>query len=151
MSKLIQKKVKKEWCFTHATSLRRQRYLLKLLNQIRSLRWFHQWINLLGLSNDYASALVKNVKNLIVEVNENAPYIYGSENVIQVSQVAAIVENNVPLLEMPDTEPKEKEINIAQTIANMVPDGATIEMGVGGLPNLVCEKLKNHNDLGIHT
>ncbi|WVH34839.1 hypothetical protein RUS48_02305 [Mycoplasmoides gallisepticum] len=97
---------------------------------------------MLGLSNDYASALVKNVKNIIVEVNENAPYIYGSENVIQVSQVAAIVENNVPLLEMSDTEPKEKEINIAQTIANMVPDGATIEMGVGGLPNLVCEKLK---------
>lgn len=106
---------------------------------------------MLGLSNDYASALVKNVKNIIVEVNENALYIYGSENVIQVSQVAAIVENNVPLLEMSDTEPKEKEINIAQTIANMVPDGATIEMGVGGLPNLVCEKLKNHNDLGIHT
>ncbi|QMT98832.1 acetyl-CoA hydrolase/transferase family protein [Mycoplasma tullyi] len=105
----------------------------------------------LGLSNDYASALVKNVKNLIVEVNEHVPYTYGSENVIHVSQVAAIVENNVPLLEMPDTEPKEEEIKIAETIAEMVPDGATIQMGVGGLPNLVCEKLKNHKDLGIHT
>ncbi|WVH36287.1 hypothetical protein SE856_02280 [Mycoplasmoides gallisepticum] len=105
----------------------------------------------LGLSNDYASTLVKNVKNLIVELNENVPYTYGSENVIHVSQVAAIVENNVPLLEMPDTEPKEEEIKIAETIAKMVPDGVMIEMGVGGLPNLVCEKLKNHNDLGIHT
>ncbi|MFN3044483.1 acetyl-CoA hydrolase/transferase C-terminal domain-containing protein [Mycoplasmoides gallisepticum] len=79
------------------------------------------------------------------------PYTYGSENVIHVSQVAAIVENNVPLLEMPDTEPKEEEIKIAETIAKMIPDGATIQMGVGGLPNLVCEKLKNHKDLGIHT
>ncbi|AFP79011.1 acetyl-CoA hydrolase [Mycoplasmoides gallisepticum WI01_2001.043-13-2P] len=105
----------------------------------------------LGLSNDYASTLVKNLKNLIVEVNENVPYTYGSESVIHVSQVAAIVENNVPLLEMPDTEPKEEEIKIAETIAKMVPNGATIQMGAGGLPNLVCEKLKNHKDLGIHT
>ncbi|WP_434340968.1 hypothetical protein [Mycoplasmoides gallisepticum] len=105
----------------------------------------------LGLSNDNASALVKNVKNLIVEVNENVPYTYGSENVIHVSQVAAIVENNVPLLKMPDTEPKEEEIKIAETIAKMIPDGATIQMGFGGLPNLVCEKLKNYKDLGIHT
>ena len=105
----------------------------------------------IGLSNDYASTLLKVAKNIIVEVNENVPYTFGSQNTIHVSQVAAIVENHIPLLEVSDQPPKPEELKIAETIANLIPNGATIQMGIGGLPNLVCKKLENHKDLGIHT
>lgn len=105
----------------------------------------------IGLSNDYASSLLRTAKNIIVEVNENVPYTFGSQNTIHVSEVSAIVENNIPLLEVNDQEPKPEELKIAETIADLIPNGATIQMGIGGLPNLDCKKLENHKDLGIHT
>jgi itaconate CoA-transferase len=103
-----------------------------------------------GAVNDYTSIAARNCRTLIVEVNENMPRVFG-DSLLHISEVAAVVENHVPLLEMPTPEPKPEDEVIAKYIAEMVPDGATIELGLGGIPNAIAHLLEGHKDLGIHT
>jgi itaconate CoA-transferase len=104
-----------------------------------------------GTGNDYSTKVARSAKRLIVEVNENMPRVSGAGAELHVSEVDAIVENNVPLLELPIRAPAPEDEVIGRTIAGLVPDGACLQMGVGALPNLVCAELKDRNDLGIHT
>jgi itaconate CoA-transferase len=104
-----------------------------------------------GTGNDYSTKVARAAKRLIVEVNENMPRVNGAGAELHVSEVDAIVENNVPLLELPVRGPTAEDEVIGRTIASLVPDGACLQMGVGALPNLVCAELKARNDLGIHT
>jgi len=104
-----------------------------------------------GTGNDYSTKVARAAKRLIVEVNENMPRVSGAGAELHVSEVDAIVENHVPLLELPSRGPTSEEEVIGRTIAGLVPDGACLQMGVGALPNLVCAELKNRKDLGIHT
>jgi itaconate CoA-transferase len=104
-----------------------------------------------GTGNDYSTKVARAAKRLIVEVNENMPRVHGTGAELHVSEVQAIVENNVPLLELPVRRPTPEDHVIGRTIAALVPDGACLQMGVGSLPNIVCAELKGRNDLGIHT
>ena len=104
-----------------------------------------------GTGNDYSTKVARAAKRLIVEVNENMPRVNGAGAELHVSEVDAIVENHVPLLELPVRAPTAEDEVIGRTIAGLVPDGACLQMGVGALPNLVCAQLKDRNDLGIHT
>ena len=105
----------------------------------------------LGTGNDYSSKVARAARHLIVEVNEHMPRVYGSLAQLHVSEVEAIVENHVPLLELPVHETGPEEAVIGKMIAEMVPDGACLQMGVGALPDLVCSQLRGRKDLGIHT
>ena len=104
-----------------------------------------------GTGNDYSSKVARAAKHLIVEVNDHMPRVYGSLAQLHVSEVEAIVENNVPLLELPVRKSGPEDTAIGKMIAEMVPDGACLQMGVGALPDLVCSQLRGRNDLGIHT
>jgi itaconate CoA-transferase len=104
-----------------------------------------------GTGNDYSTKVARAAKRLIVEVNESMPRVSGDGAELHVSEVDALVENHVPLLELPSPAPAPEDEVIGRTIAGLVPDGACLQMGVGGLPNLVCAALKDRNDLGIHT
>ncbi len=104
-----------------------------------------------GTGNDYSTKVARAAKRLIVEVNKNMPRVHGIDAELHVSEVDAIVENHVPLLELPARTPTSADEIIGRTIAGLVPDGACLQMGVGALPNLVCAALKDRNDLGIHT
>jgi itaconate CoA-transferase len=104
-----------------------------------------------GTGNDYSTKAARAAKRLIVEVNQNMPRVNGAGAELHVSEVDVIVENNVPLLELPIRAPTPEDEVIGRTIAGLVPDGACLQMGVGALPNLVCAQLKDRNDLGIHT
>jgi itaconate CoA-transferase len=104
-----------------------------------------------GTGNDYSTKVARAAKRLIVEVNENMPRVHGEGAELHVSEVDAIVENHVPLLELPLREPSPEDAIIGRTIAGLVPDGACLQMGVGALPNFVCSQLKDRKDLGIHT
>ncbi|GAG46749.1 unnamed protein product, partial [marine sediment metagenome] len=73
------------------------------------------------------------------------------DSLLHISEVDAIVENHVPLLEMIPPEPKPEDETIGKYIAEMVPDGATIQLGFGGIPNAITRYLMGHKDLGIHT
>jgi len=105
----------------------------------------------LGTANDYASKVSRSAKRLIVEVNRYMPRVQGQGAQLHVSEVHAIVENHVPLLQLPVRAATREDQVIGQTIAGMVPDGACLQMGVGALPNFVCDLLGGHSDLGIHT
>jgi itaconate CoA-transferase len=104
-----------------------------------------------GTGNDYSTKVARAAKRLIVEVNENMPRVQGDGAELHISEVDAIVENHVPLLELPLREPSPEDAIIGRTIAGLVPDGACLQMGVGALPNFVCSQLEDRKDLGIHT
>ncbi|MGC8660354.1 MAG: acetyl-CoA hydrolase/transferase family protein [Desulfomonilaceae bacterium] len=104
----------------------------------------------LGTSCDYASTLARQTKLTIVEVNENMPRVFG-ENLIHVSEIGSIVENHQPLIELEERALTQKDLLIGSTITQMVPDGACLQFGIGGIPNAVAKSLTNHKDLGIHT
>ena len=104
-----------------------------------------------GTGNDYSTKVARAAKRLIVEVNEAMPRVMGAGAALHVSEVDTIVENHVPLLELPVRSPAPADEVIGRTIAGLVPDGACLQMGVGALPNLVCAALADRNDLGVHT
>jgi itaconate CoA-transferase len=103
-----------------------------------------------GTGNDYSSAVARSAKRLIVEVNEKMPRVFG-RSLLHVSEVDAIVENKVSLLELPVPTSGPEFCRIARIVAEMVSDGACLQMGVGSLPKQVCAELRGHRDLGIHT
>jgi itaconate CoA-transferase len=104
-----------------------------------------------GTSNDASTKVARAAKRLIVEVNKHMPRVHGDGAELHVSEVDAIIENHVSLLELPNHAPAGEDRVIGRTIAGLVPDGACLQMGVGALPNLVCAELKERNDLGVHT
>jgi itaconate CoA-transferase len=103
-----------------------------------------------GTVNDYISTAARHGKQLIVEVNPQMPRVFG-DSLLHVSEVDAIVENDVPLLEVMPAPPKPEAETVGRLIAEMIPDGATLQLGIGGIPNAVCRYLDGHKDLGIHT
>ncbi len=104
-----------------------------------------------GVGNDYSSKVARSAKRLIVEVNRRMPRVLGSGAPLHVSEVDMIVEHDAALLELPARGGGPEDETISKTIAEMVLDGACLQMGVGALPNLVCAALKERSDLGIHT
>jgi itaconate CoA-transferase len=103
-----------------------------------------------GTVNDYTSTAARHCKTLIVEVNENMPRVFG-DSLLHISEVDAIVENHVPLLEMIPADLKPEDEIIGRYISEIVPDGATIQLGLGGIPSAVTYSLMDHKDLGIHS
>src|SRR5258707_12371407 len=104
-----------------------------------------------GTGNDYSTKWAHAAKRLIVELNKNMPRVNGAGAELHVSEVDAIVEHHVPLLELPVLGPAAEDEVIGRTIARLVPDGACLQMGVGALQNHVSADLKGRNDLGMHT
>jgi 4-hydroxybutyrate CoA-transferase len=90
-------------------------------------------------------------KTVILQVNENVPILHGVDNLIHVSEADYIVEKNHPLPVLPDIPTSEEEKKIGEFIAERIPDGATIQLGIGGTSNSVGHLLVDKKDLGIHT
>jgi len=86
------------------------------------------------------------------EVNSNMPRCLG-DSFIHVSRIDYIVPVDYPLMELPmgSGEPSETVLRIAQYIAELVPDGATMQMGIGEIPDAVLRFLRHKKDLGVHT
>jgi len=103
-----------------------------------------------GAVNDYNGAAARASKTLMVEVNENMPRVLG-DTLLHISEVDLIVENHVPLLEIHPPAPGPEDEIIGRCIAEMVPDGATIALGIGSIPNVIGSCLSDHKDLGIHS
>lgn len=98
----------------------------------------------------WETAKISNPRHIIVEVNENMPRTYGN-NQIHISQVSAVIENHIPLFELPEIPLTKEDEMIGQYIAEMVEDGSCIQIGIGGMPNAIAKFLKDKKDLGIHS
>lgn len=104
----------------------------------------------LGLAPDYTMAALEKARTVILEVNPNVPYAFGHCH-IHIDRVDAIVEDERPLLEvgLPEIGPVQKAI--AGHVADLIPNGATLQIGYGGIPDAVVMQLLEKRDLGIHT
>lgn len=103
-----------------------------------------------GTNSDYSVVMSRRCQRIVVEVNPRMPRVHGPAQ-IHVTEVAAIVENDTPLEAFPVAPPKDLDPSVARNVVDLIPDGATLQMGIGGLPGVVCRFLSDHNDLGIHT
>ena len=99
-----------------------------------------------GVSADLAVSAVECARTVIAQVNTAMPFSYG-DAVIHLSRVAAAVEVDDPLVEVPSATPTDIERRIGNHIAELIPDGATLQIGVGGIPNAVLAALTGHKDL----
>ncbi len=103
-----------------------------------------------GTANDFTSTAARAARLSIVEVNRFMPRVF-SHAPLHLSEVDFIVENHEPVSTPPNPQPRPEDKIIARIIADMVPDGACLQLGIGALPGAVAEYLENHKDLGIHT
>lgn len=103
-----------------------------------------------GTANDLTSTAARRAKLLILEVNENMPRVFGN-SLIHISKVDHVVENHTRLMQLPPPPPKEHDAAIGKFIADIVPDNAVLQLGIGTLPNAICPYLTEHNDLGVHS
>lgn len=103
-----------------------------------------------GVSSDLTPSAVEVARIIIAQINPLMPFTYG-DTVIHTSKLDAMVMVNDPLAETPHLLPTEKEINIGRSIAELIPDGAVLQVGVGSIPNAVLHSLKGHRHLGIHS
>lgn len=92
----------------------------------------------------------ESAKLIIAEVNQQMPRTLG-DSFIHVSRLNHIVEVNYPIPEAPQGKTSEDQCKIGEYIAEMIPNGATLQMGIGSIPDAVLHALSNHRDLGIHT
>jgi len=104
----------------------------------------------LSLGADYTMAAVRKARAIVLEVNPNVPFAYGNCHV-HISQVAALVEGEEPILEvgLPKIGPVQEAIG--KYVAEHIDDGATLQIGYGGIPDAVVMQLTHKHDLGIHT
>jgi acyl-CoA hydrolase/GNAT superfamily N-acetyltransferase len=105
----------------------------------------------LGVSVDITKSAAESAKLVIAQVNQHMPRTLGN-CFIHVDQIGYLVEHNEPLPEWPVVDaPDEVTERIAQNVARLVPDGATLQLGIGRMPDAVLSLLGKKNDLGIHT
>lgn len=109
----------------------------------------HGYLNL-SLSLMYEKEALEQADLVILEVNENLPRTQGDTH-IHIRDVDYIVENHRRIPALPPVIPTEKDKVIGQYIASLVEDGATIQLGIGGIPNAAALFLTDKKDLGVHT
>jgi len=104
----------------------------------------------LGVSVDVSRAALEMAEHVVVQINPTMPRTHG-DGLIHMSQIDFAVEANGPIPEISPTELRDVERRIGRHCANLVDNGATLQMGIGAIPDAVLEALKDHKDLGIHT
>ncbi len=104
----------------------------------------------LGVSVDITKSATESAKLVIAQVNSHMPRTLG-DCFLHVSQIHCLIDHDEPLLEWPVSEPDEVTQQIASHITRLVPDGATLQLGIGRMPDAVLSQLTDKNDLGIHT
>ena len=104
----------------------------------------------LGTSVDATLAAVECADTVIAVVNKYVPRAFG-DAMIPMSKIDLFVEDDQPLEEAHFTEPNEVEVAIGKHCAALIEDGATLQMGIGAIPNAVLAQLGGHKNLGIHT
>ncbi|MCE2392907.1 MAG: acetyl-CoA hydrolase/transferase family protein [Proteobacteria bacterium] len=104
----------------------------------------------LGTNADFISAGVRCARRVVVEVNRHMPRTHGDTR-LALADVDAVVENHTPLPPVERATGGPEDARIAERVAELVPDGATLQVGSGALPDMVCKALRGHRDLGIHS
>lgn len=103
----------------------------------------------LGTGADYAASFIGRAR-FFIEANPLMPRTFG-RNQLHLSQVVGWTQRQTPLIEVPPAEPGQADRLIASHVAARIPDGATIQTGIGAIPNAILAALSGHRALGVHT
>jgi acyl-CoA hydrolase len=104
----------------------------------------------LGVGVDLTRTATRCARYVVAQVNDQMPRTYG-DSFIHVSEISAIVECSRPLCELPRLEITDMHRAIAKNVAELIEDGATLQTGIGGVPDAVLPFLMDRKDLGIHS
>lgn len=104
----------------------------------------------LGVSVDVALPAIQTAKKVIAQINPCVPRTHG-DGIIHIKNIDCAVEVNAPIHIHEITPISETEQQIGRHVAGLIEDGATLQMGIGNIPNAVLNNLGNHKRLGIHT
>lgn len=104
----------------------------------------------LGCSVDISNAAVDTAKYVIAQVNPNMPFVHGN-GIIHMDKITHYIEVDDPIYEIPPAAPTDIELKIGRNVAELIDDGCTLQMGIGGIPNAVLHSLTDHKDLGVHS
>jgi acyl-CoA hydrolase len=103
-----------------------------------------------SLSQVIESELVATAERLIAEVNPNYPFV-GGDTAIHISRFDKLIETDAAIPKIPRGEPSDVEKTIGNYVAELINDGDTIQLGIGGIPDAVALGLMSKHDLGIHS
>ncbi len=103
----------------------------------------------LGVSADYTASFIGRGR-FFLEVTDHMPRTFG-RNQLHVSQVVGWCRSDRPLVEVAPIVPEEVDARIAEFVAERIPNGATIQTGIGAIPNAIMSALGDHKNLGVHT
>ena len=109
----------------------------------------HGYVSL-GISVDYTMAAAKQAKLLIAQVNSFMPRTHGN-SFLHISDIDYLVECDEPLIQLPKGGLTQEGKMIGGFCSELIPNGATLQLGIGSLPDAVLLSLANKNDLGIHS
>jgi acyl-CoA hydrolase len=104
----------------------------------------------LGLGADYAATLIGPARTVIAEVNDQVPDVRGVRR-LRRDEIDVLVHVSRPPPRCPMAAARGIEDAIASHVAGLIPDGATIQLGIGSIPSAVASRLRGHRDLGIHS
>ncbi|MEG1255606.1 acetyl-CoA hydrolase/transferase C-terminal domain-containing protein [Clostridium sp.] len=104
----------------------------------------------LGVSVDYTKPSLECSKLVIAQVNKNMPRTYG-DSLVHISQIDYIVESDTDIIEITPPTIGDVEKAIGENVATLVEDGATLQLGIGAIPDAALLFLKDKKDLGIHS
>ena len=104
----------------------------------------------LGLGADYVATLIDQATVVIAEVNDQVPDL-SCDRWLSPAELDVVVGVSRPPAEYPAPPPRDIEDAIAGHVAGLIPDGATIQLGIGSMPSAVARRLLGHRDLGVHS
>ncbi|MFE9322352.1 acetyl-CoA hydrolase/transferase family protein [Nocardia sp. NPDC052278] len=104
----------------------------------------------LGLADDYLTAAIDSARIVVVEVNDQVPATAGTRHLTD-SDIDIVVRTSRPVAESPAAPPTPEMSAIGAHVGSIVPDGATLQFGIGSVPEAVLASLGVRNDLGIHS
>jgi acyl-CoA hydrolase len=104
----------------------------------------------LGVISDFTQAMIRNARLVLALVNPALPATLGDALVVA-DDIDILVDSDERIIDMPDPTPSAAELEVARQVAALIPDRATVQLGVGTLPTAVASALYDHRDLGVHS
>ena len=104
----------------------------------------------LGVISDFTEAMIRTARVVIALVNPALPET-GGDALVDADDIDVLVESDTRIIDMPDPAPSEVELEVARKVAALIPDKATVQLGVGTLPVAVAQALGSHRELGVHS
>lgn len=104
----------------------------------------------LGVISDFTDAMIKAARVVIALLNPALPPM-GADAAVLAEDIDVLVDGDERIIDMPDVEPSDLEHAVARQVAALIPDRATVQLGIGALPIAVARALGGHKDLGVHS